>query len=132
MRLDRTLAVALLAAFLGSTPAARAAEGVIEINEDSVQAGGGFPVTITGPGSYMLTSNLVVTNANQSALVLSGNEITLDLRGFALIGPNTCTGLGSEKPASWIPRSRFLESPKVPKLAFGRGDWDESPMGIRM
>ena len=83
MRLDRTLAVALLAAFLGSTHAARAAEGVIEINEDSVQAGGGFPVTITGPGSYMLTSNLVVTNANQSALVLSGNEITLDLRGFA-------------------------------------------------
>jgi hypothetical protein len=95
MRRDWMPALALLVALLGPTPGAWAAEGVVEINEDSMQAGGGFPVTLSGPGSYMLTSNLVVTDANQSALVLSGNEITLDLNGFALIGPNTCTGLGS-------------------------------------
>ena len=57
-----TATVMLLAA-----SAAHAVDGTIEINQASALAGGisssdtaGFPVTLDSPGSYRLTSNLIV------------------------------------------------------------------------
>lgn len=96
----RRLLLALL--LLAIAPVAQAAGGVTEINQARAIAGGvtvsdtaGFPVTLTGQASYVLTSDLVVSDPNVSAIDVAGNEITLDLNGFALIGPVSCSGAGS-------------------------------------
>ena len=44
-----------------------------------------MPFTITSPGSYYLTTNLAGTNG-QSGIIISNNNVTLDLNGFALMG----------------------------------------------
>jgi hypothetical protein len=60
--------------------------------------GGGFPVTINQPGSYRLTSNLDVRgvsspeDATAIQVQTGGDNVEIDLNGFALIGPNTCSG----------------------------------------
>ena len=94
-----TVATALLVCFARPV---FAAEGVTEINQAKAIAGfvvaidsPGFPVTLSGPGSYILTSDLTVGSATLTAIELSGDEITLDLNGFALIGPVTCSSAGS-------------------------------------
>lgn len=89
-------ALLLFVAGIGS-----AVDGVLEINQ-ACAAGpgcfsgdaGGFPVTITAPGSYALTSDLSVTDANTSALDVDTADVSIDLRGFALSGPVVCTGQG--------------------------------------
>lgn len=75
----------------------RTEEGVVLINEARALAGGvtegdarGFPVTISQPGSYMLSSNLVVP-AGARAIVITGFDVTLDLNGFG-IWPVSATG----------------------------------------
>jgi len=81
-----------------------ASDGKIEINKARAAAGGvtgsdtpGFPVTIDASGSYILTSNLDVsgqpTPENVTAIVVTANkEVTIDLNGFSIIGPVSCTG----------------------------------------
>jgi hypothetical protein len=77
-----------------------AAEGVQEINQTCATATGGcfagdaagFPVTISQPGAYRLTGNLALP-ANTRAIDITANAVVLDLGGFAVIGPNVCTGL---------------------------------------
>ena len=88
-----------------------AVDGVIEINQAKVKAGGVtasdsplFPVTIDHSGSYRLTSNLDVTDAsarpggtsaeNQTAIRVSADYVTIDLNGFSIVGPAVCTGTG--------------------------------------
>jgi hypothetical protein len=51
-----------------------------------------FPVYISEPGSYQLQTNLVTTNANRTAIVVTADNVTIDLNGFAIIGPNVCAG----------------------------------------
>jgi hypothetical protein len=85
-----------------------AVDGVIEINQAKVAAGGvtsgdapGFPVTISAGGSYRLTSNLVVAAGGQpdpqtltgiQVIVTDGSRaVDIDLNGFAIVGPVTCT-----------------------------------------
>lgn len=82
--------------------AVMAVDGVIEINQVKAIAGGvtsvdapGFPVVIANGGSFRLTSDLTVPDENTRAVDLESNHITLDLNGFSIIGPNTCTGTGS-------------------------------------
>lgn len=78
---------------------ARAGDGVREINQACALAGcfagdaAGFPVSISTPGSYRLTSDLVVA-VDQRAISASAasKPIHLDLGGFAISGPATCTG----------------------------------------
>ncbi|HEV8628940.1 MAG TPA: hypothetical protein VGV61_01385 [Thermoanaerobaculia bacterium] len=54
----------------------------------------GWPVEITQPGAYVLTSNLDVTGQpspeNVTAVVVSVSGVDLDLGGFALHGPASC------------------------------------------
>lgn len=52
----------------------------------------GFPVTITVPGSYRLAGNLTTSDENTTLISVEASSVILDLRGFALIGPVTCTG----------------------------------------
>lgn len=53
---------------------------------------GGFPVTITEPGSYRLSGNLDVSSLSDTDVIqVQASNVTLDLNGFAIIGPVTCT-----------------------------------------
>jgi hypothetical protein len=90
--------VALAFAFAALAPAANATDGVIEINHARALAGGvtsgdtaGYPVTISLPGSYRLTSNLTQPDANTVVIQIDADGVSLDLNGFAIIGSNTCT-----------------------------------------
>lgn len=73
-------------------------DGVIEINQARAVAGGvtagdagGFPVTINAPGSYRLTGNLAVPDENTTGIFIAADHVTVDLNGFAIIGPVVCT-----------------------------------------
>jgi len=85
------------------TGSLHASNGVIEINQTCAINGGctaadtaGFPVSITEPGSYILTSNLQLPDADSTGIHLSGaNPSTIDLNGFAILGPTVCTGAPS-------------------------------------
>jgi hypothetical protein len=50
----------------------------------------GFPVTISEPGSYRLSGNLVVRTATTTAIEIIADDVTLDLNGFAIIGRPVC------------------------------------------
>ena len=95
------VAPALLLLF--SAPVSLAREGAIEINQTCATLSGcfpgdtaGFPVQITGAAgrNYRLASDLVVTSAITTAIELSGTTAgyTIDLNGFSLRGPVTCSG----------------------------------------
>ena len=73
------------------TLTAQAADGVFEINQAIVEANGGFPYVISEPGSYILTGNLTVPDENTTAIEVQADHVTVDLNGFAIIGPVQCT-----------------------------------------
>ena len=73
---------------------ARAVDGVLEINQAAVLASGGFPFQITQPGSYRLTSDLVVASTTADAIDVSSGNVTLDLNGFSIVGPGSGSGVG--------------------------------------
>jgi len=56
----------------------------------------GYPVEVTVPGSYVLTSDLDVSAepapTSTTAIFVSSAAVDLDLGGFALRGPVTCSG----------------------------------------
>jgi len=75
-----------------------ASDGVLEINEAcALQTGcfsgdsAGLPVTITQPGSYKLTGNLALATVNTTGISIAASDVRLDLNGFAIIGPVTCS-----------------------------------------
>ena len=81
------LACALLLCF--SSSAARASDGVLEINQTCAAVGcfdgdaAGWPVEITHQGSYRLTSNLDVPTPG-GAIRITSDRVTLDLNGFTI------------------------------------------------
>lgn len=91
-----------MAAWLGVTTPAPAIDGVTEIDDARVVAGGvtpgdlpGLPVTITLPGAYRLTSNLLVRDGavpaqDTTAIEVVTVDVTIDLNGFSIIGKTTC------------------------------------------
>jgi len=98
--------VACLAFSIPTTAAA--VDGVIEINQVAAFAGGitpgdtpGFPVTLSQSGSYRLTGNLDVTKTqgggvqagaeNITAILVLAQNVTIDLNGFAILGPSVCS-----------------------------------------
>ena len=79
--------------------AALAVDGVVLIDQNRVLAGNitpgdmpGFPATITLPGSYRLSGNLTVPNFNAHGIAIQSDHVTLDLNGFAILGPTDCSG----------------------------------------
>jgi hypothetical protein len=81
---------------------AYAVDGVLEINQIcAVQTGcfpgdiAGFPVTITAAtpgGSFRLTGELTIDSAAVTAIQVQSSDVVIDLNGFAISGPVTCTG----------------------------------------
>ena len=78
------------------------ASGQVIISQAKALAGGisgpcdapGFPITICTPGSYKLDGNLRVP-ANTDGIDIAVSNVTIDLNGFSVIGPVTCTGSGT-------------------------------------
>lgn len=76
------------------------ADGRFEINQLCVASGcftgddPGWPVEITEPGSYRLTSNLNVGSFSDpvDGIQIFSSDVTLDLGGFTIGGPVVCIG----------------------------------------
>jgi hypothetical protein len=84
---------------LSTTDALEGAQGPVLISQGKALAGSvtpgdapGFPVTISLPGSYRLTGNLTVPNADTTVIHITTNNVTLDLDGFSILGPVVCPG----------------------------------------
>ena len=100
--------LALLLLFL-STLAAHADQGSLEINPLCVASGcfagdaPGFPVEINASGSYRLTGALDVSGQpdpeNVTAISISAPLVTVDMNGFAITGPVTCSPVNGCIPA---------------------------------
>src|SRR5215831_17667935 len=77
--------VTLVIAAAFSTPAF-AVDGTTLINQATVMSAGRFPYRITQPGSYRLSSNLIVTYTTgiPQAVIISADNVTLDLNGFSI------------------------------------------------
>jgi hypothetical protein len=77
--------------------AAQAGDGRIEINQTcAVQTGcgsegAGFPVSTQANTSYVMTSDLTLPDADTDGIRLEPG-VTLDMNGFRIAGPTTCTG----------------------------------------
>ena len=92
--------VGVPAAVLLLAGSAVAVDGVLEINQAcAVQVGcftgdgAGFPVTLTDSigKSVRLTSDLVVPDANTTAILIQSSHLSIDLNGFSIRGVTTCT-----------------------------------------
>jgi hypothetical protein len=102
MRLSKTQTrwLALFGVLIAVPPPSYAVDGVVLINQSAALAGNvapgdapGFPVTINVPGSYRLSGNLTVPDANTTAIEITADNVTIDLNGFSIIGPTVCSGL---------------------------------------
>ena len=100
--LTRTLTTSslALATVVGLGTSAHADDGVIELSQAcAVQTGclpgdsPGFPITIGSRGSYVMTSDLEVSDANTDAISITGHEVSLDMNGYAIRGVTTCSGI---------------------------------------
>lgn len=75
-----------------------AGDGALEISQACVATGcfpgdtAGFPVQTQSDTRYVLTSSLVLPNANTDGVVVASGA-TLDANGFAIVGPYQCTGV---------------------------------------
>jgi hypothetical protein len=105
--MKRTLPLAALyAATLTTTLPAHAVDGDILITQAKALAGNvtpgdapGFPVTLSLPGKYKLAGNLTVPEGAHG-IQIDSSMVTLDLNGFTIQGPVTCTGFGGSQQCS--------------------------------
>ena len=77
-----------------------AVDGVIELNHRRALTGGpgdapGYPIILTTPGSYVLTGELTPPDENTTGIEVHGEGTTIDLNGFAIRGPASCSGAGA-------------------------------------
>jgi hypothetical protein len=68
-----------------------AVDGQVLINQSTLNAAGGT-YTITQPGSYKLSGNLLVRDENTTAILVTADNVTIDLNGFSILGPTVCVG----------------------------------------
>lgn len=87
-----------LTILLAIAPVALAVDGVVLINQSTTTnglpncpTGGSALITICQPGSYRLSGNLTVPDENTDGIKIFADNVTLDLNGFAIQGPVTCT-----------------------------------------
>ena len=91
--------LALVVAAATAAGSAHAVDGVTLIDQGKAMAGNvtpgdapGFPVTISRSGSYRLSGNLSVDDATLHAVHITADNVSLDLNGFTIRGPVTCSG----------------------------------------
>jgi hypothetical protein len=106
MHPKRTCGWCALVAVLAFAGSVDAQEGVTVITQTRAATGGvtpgdtpGFPVTISAGGSYRLESNLEVPDGNTTAIAITARNVTVDLNGFAILGPGIAgSGIGISAP----------------------------------
>jgi hypothetical protein len=88
-----------LTILLAFASAALAVDGTVLINQSTITngltgcpTGGHFPVVICQSGSYRLSGNLTVPDANTDAIDINADNVTIDLNGFSILGPTVCNG----------------------------------------
>lgn len=92
------VSAASAAALLLLAAPALADRGARELSAECVAFGcvpgdsGGYPITLTESGSYILTSNLSTSDPNRTLISVAADNVQIDLNGFALIGPASCSG----------------------------------------
>jgi len=86
----------VLAILLAFAPAALAVDGTVLINQSTITngltgcpTGGHFPIIICQSGSYRLSGNLTVPDANTDGIDVNAIDVTIDLNGFSISGPGT-------------------------------------------
>lgn len=103
----RLLATAAGLALIVAASPSRAIDGMTLIDQNKALAGNvtpgdtaGFPVSITRSGSYRLSSDLIVPNADTTAIdvTTAAGSVTIDLNGFSISGPVVCTGSSAANP----------------------------------
>lgn len=106
-----------------------AADGRIEINQASALAGGvtpgdapGYPVSLTEPGSYVLTGDLLVGDPAAAGIEIGADHVTLDLGGFAIrcIARGGCAGAGV-RPETFFKENSVIRNGSVLGMADGTG-----------
>lgn len=109
MKKQIALGSMMILSFMLLSGVAQAVDGVVLIDQAKALAGGvtsvdapGFPVTIGSSGSYRLSGNLTVPDANTTAIEITAPEVTVDLNGFAIKGPCVCSQ-GSDKSVTCSP-----------------------------
>ena len=65
-------------------PSALAVDGQIKISQTPSTT---FPIVINQPGSYVLTSDIVVSASNTLGIEITVDNVNLDLNGYTLTGP---------------------------------------------
>lgn len=95
--LNLTRRILWISAFVAA-PAVFALDGVTLIDQNAAMNGNvtpgdvpGFPVTISRPGSYRLSSDLTSSQPDVKFIQIAADNVTLDLGGFSIVGPNVCT-----------------------------------------
>jgi len=91
----------LLAFLVAASIPAFAVDGVVLINQSTVTAAGGFPYTISQPGSYKLSGNLTVP-AGVNGIQIAASNVVLDLNGFSITGSGSLSGIFSLSQVSGI------------------------------
>lgn len=74
--------------FVTQQPVA-AVDGVKLIGQPRATA---FPFTIDAPDSYRLKANITLPNADTTAILVTVDDVTIDLNGFSIIGGTVCSG----------------------------------------
>lgn len=68
-----------------------AVDGQVLINQSTLNAAGGT-YTITQPGSYKLSGNLMAKDQNTDVIRIASDFVTIDLNGFSILGTTNCSG----------------------------------------
>jgi hypothetical protein len=104
-----------LTILLAFAPAALAVDGTVPINQSTITngltgcpTGGHFPIVICQSGSYRLSGNVTIPDANTDAIHITADNVTLDLNGFAILGPATCILWWSSCYSPSSSRNRFV------------------------
>jgi hypothetical protein len=104
-------ACATLSAQAAGPSASSTADGRL-VDQSKVLNGGvsagdapGFPLTLSEPGLYRLTGNLTVSDPNLDAVQITADGVTLDLNGYSIVGPVSCTGSGAQLNCAPTPAS---------------------------
>jgi len=104
---------------------AHAVDGVILVDQNKAMSGSvtvgdtpGFPVSINQPGSYRLGGNLSVPNNTTTAIEINASNVTLDLNGFAILGPVTCPAFPCTNAGSLASGYGVLSGSDSPQKAY--------------
>jgi len=91
--------LAICGVFLSvSSNFANAVDGSFQINAACAAAGcfsgdaAGYPVNISQSGTYDLVGDLTIADQITSAIVVQASNVTINMNGFRIIGPVTCSG----------------------------------------